>query len=236
MEQYNLVSNKGNLVGLLPVAEQNEYKNYLITSEIVYRMLSRRKDAAELYFSPALIPLTKAMELVLNLVFQRIPFAESNMDDYSKKYYFYNGNKKSSIEFGPCINLLKDSSIIFVNLNSRGDYVLSWGNNRFKVSGRSRFLDLNGYKVITFDRLKAFKGLSILIEPKPKQPAISVAFTNDTEHNRMLFVKGLEYVKNNYRNIVAYKDGISLQTVEDCRKILLQTESLLWILFYIINN
>jgi hypothetical protein len=42
--------------------------------------------------------------------------------------------------------------------------------------------------------------------------------------------------KDNYRNIVAHKDGVSIQAVEDCRNILLQSEYLLWILLYILNG
>lgn len=52
----------------------------------------------------------------------------------------------------------------------------------------------------------------------------------------MLFIKGPEYVKNNYQNVVVHKDSISLQTVDECREILLQTQSLLWILLYAINS
>jgi hypothetical protein len=235
IKEYNLPIARDNLIGSLPLAKQNDCNNFLITSEIVYKMLSSRKDVKELDFSPALIPLTKTLELVLNVIFQRMPFVSSDMDGSSRKYYFEKSQKKKSIELGPCINLLKDSFGINVDFNNDKGYLLSWDKKIFFATGTSRFLALKGDTVISFDRLKAFQGLSILIEPGRKQPAISVAFTSDKEHNRMLFIKGLEYVKNNYRNVVAHKDGVSQQTVEECRKILLQTKNLLWILLYIIN-
>ncbi|HHW49156.1 MAG TPA: hypothetical protein GXX14_11170 [Clostridiaceae bacterium] len=74
-----------------------------------------------------------------------------------------------------------------------------------------------------------------MLQPKPKRPAIKIAFNDDAEFNRMLLTKGLEYVKGNYRNNVAHKNGITPQAVEDCRRILIQSENLLWILLYIMN-
>lgn len=232
IETYNLDVPGNNLINKLPYEERKNCNNFLVTSEIVYKMLSRRADRNKLDFSPALIPLTKALELVLNMVFQKIPFTESSIDEKSREHYFYNGDKKASIELGPCINLLKDSKKIFVKKNKYGNYVLSWRTGF--LEGRSRFAAIHGEQAINFDRLSKFKGLKLMIEQASKH-IITIAFNEDTEFNRMLLIKGLEYVKDNYRNIVAHKDGVSPDEVETCRRILIQSENLLWILLYIIN-
>lgn len=235
IKTYRLDVAGNNLISKLPDEERKECNNFLVTSEIVYRMLSRRSDRDKLDFSPALISLTKALELVLNIVFQKLYITQSNIDKGSWDYYLnkYDGNKKESIELGPCINLLKDGMLIQVIGGGYGKYELSW--KRKFIEGRSRFSAMQGEKAINFNKLSEFKGLKLIIQPKPRKPAIKAAFSDDSEFNRMLLIKGLEYVKDNYRNNVAHKDGISPDAVKDCRRILIQSENLLWILLYIIN-
>lgn len=236
INKYNLNDVPGNnFISKLPYEERNNCNNFLVTSEIVYKMLSRRSDRNKLDFSPALISLTKALELVLNIVFQRLYITKSNIDKNSWDFYLTKqGYKKNSIEFGPCINLLKDSMFISVEKNEYGIYELSWETGF--LQDRSRFSAIRGEQVIRFDRLSKFKGLELLIQPRPKQPPIKIALKeDDTEFNRMLFIKGLEYVKDNYRNNVAHKNRIFPKAVEDCRNILIQSEYLLWILLYVIN-
>ena len=46
-------------------------------------------------------------------------------------------------------------------------------------------------------------------------------------------IKGLEYIKVNYRNVVAHKDGVKLQLRK--REIFYYNLKLLWILIYIID-
>jgi len=235
INKYKLDVPGYNLISKLPDEERKECKMFLVTSEIVFRMLSRRSDRGKLDFSPALISLTKALELVLNIVFQKLYITQSNIDKGSWDYYLnkYDGSKKDSIELGPCINLLKDSMSIQVKSSGYGEYELSW--ERKFIEGMSRFSAMQGEKAIDFNKLSKFMGLKLLIQPRPKKPTIKVAFNDNPEFNRMLLIKGLEYVKDNYRNNVAHKDGISPDAVKDCRRILIQSENLLWILLYIIN-
>ena len=58
--------------------------------------------------------------------------------------------------------------------------------------------------------------------------------TND-DQNRMLLAKALMYVKDHYRNKVAHKDPVPMTKVEECQKILLQSQYLLWICLYILK-
>ncbi|MFW6016738.1 MAG: hypothetical protein ACOCRK_09900, partial [bacterium] len=245
IKKYNLKISQNTLVELLPLKVQSTFNSFLVTSEIVYEVLSNRNDVEELDFSSALIPLTKALELLLNLVFKNMSFALNDIDKFSIYYYFDKGKakRKKTIALGPCINLLKDSHQIDVK-KVKNDYRLSWqirkGKNSFDRKGcpyfknKSRFLAINGDKVINFNRLKMFKGLSMIIQISYNNLA-QVAFTESKEQNRMILIKALEYVLYNYRNKVAHKDGISLQKVNDCREILLQSHNLLWILLYIID-
>lgn len=61
-----------------------------------------------------------------------------------------------------------------------------------------------------------------------------VCFTEDSEQNRLIFIKGLEYIKDNYRNKVAHKDGILIDAAAECRELMIQTQNLLWILMYLL--
>jgi len=49
-----------------------ECKNMMITSEIVYRTLISREDADSLDYSPSMIPLTKVIEYLLNDIYGKI--------------------------------------------------------------------------------------------------------------------------------------------------------------------
>ena len=236
IEKYELGISADELINYFP--NRDKIENFLVTSELVFNTLSIREDKNELDFSPAIISLTKAMELIMNWAFAQMEFERSDIDEASARHYFNdNGDKKESITLGPCINLLKDSSKIIVK-----DSGLEWGS-KFK-SGRgtieSRFEKINknssGKNVYHFDRLNKFKGLKIKINYKKGKDIdeTEVCFTEDSEQNRLIFIKGLEYIKDNYRNKVAHKDGILIDAAAECRELMIQTQNLLWILMYLL--
>lgn len=225
-----------NLMLRLPLAMQADVNNYLVTSEIVYRVLAKRKDRDSLDFSPALIPLTKAMELVFNYIFNRMNiYMYSGMDTETKNSYFKGSNRKASIEFGPGVYLFTDSK--YINVNKNNHEITFTEKNAYSSS--SRFELWGGNEAVNIPELKKFSGLKIRINRWDKSinryEEETATFNNDDKYNRLLYAKGLEYIKNNYRNIVAHKEGVSLQKVEECRELLLQTEHMLWILLFLLK-
>jgi hypothetical protein len=225
-----------NLMLRLPLAMQADVNNYLVTSEIVYRVLAKRKDRDSLDFSPALIPLTKAMELVLNYIFNRMNICMySGIDTETINSYFKGTNRKESIEFGPAVYLFTDSK--YINVKKINEEITFKEKNMYSSS--SRFELWGGNEAVNIPELKKFAGIKIRINrwdnSIQRYEEETATFHNDDKYNRLLYAKGLEYIKNNYRNIVAHKEGVSLQKVEECRELLLQTEHMLWILLFLLK-
>lgn len=234
--QFSLPVPNGSLISLLPIELRQDCLNFIVTSEIVFRMLSKREDRDKLDFSPALISLTKVLELILNYVFKKMDADPSIGVGKDKGYYFNDdGTKKESIEFGACIYLLCDGGINVNNIN--GSISLSWYNNY--IARGSRFDEWGGNRVLDIERLKSFDRIKLKIDKKKNKKVIKTFIAsfsrNDSEYNRMLLAKGLEYIKDNYRNFVAHKDGVSMQSVQECREILLQSRFLLWVLMYLLK-
>lgn len=64
----------------------------------------------------------------------------------------------------------------------------------------------------------------------------SMRFTEDDDTNRMLLALGLDYVREKFRNQIAHKDAVSMMVADECRKVMLSSKYLLWILLAIITE
>lgn len=228
------------LLSKLPHTLEQEIRNYLVTGEIVYRLLSSREDADSLDFSAALIPLTKAVEQILNLIYRRMnvwPFP--GLDPKVKQSYFYDfDQKKPSIEFGPGVWLFKDSKYINVK-NGPNSYWLQpddlYRDSHFKLWDGNRVVDISALRNLGAGRNKKSLRVDGWDRTNRQTYTASIFFTQDDDKNRMLLAKGLEYIRDHHRNIVAHKDPVARTMVEECRDILLMTEDILWILLYILR-
>ena len=228
------------LLSKLPKKLEQEIRNYLVTGEIVYRLLSSREDADSLDFSAALIPLTKAVEQILNLIYRSMnvwPFP--GLDSKVKQSYFnYSNEKKASIEFGPGILLFKDSKYIDVKYGSNSYWLQPhepYQESHFKRWDGNRVVDIAALRNLGAGRNK----MSLRVDGWDRisrQPCtVNIFFTQDDNENRMLLAQGLDYIRVHHRNIVAHKDPVARTMVEECRDILLMTEDILWILLYILK-
>lgn len=217
------------LIQKLPLELRTNVLNYLVTSETVFRILSSRKDADELDFSAALISLTKVVEVILNYIFSKMDVIyDSKMDPTFVKNFFYNGQPKGSIEFGPGIFLLKDSKKIIVE---------SEKDNKLKNTGKfevKHFSLWKGNDVIDISKLKKYQDIDMKVSGYNNKTSV-MHFTNDDIHNRMLLAKALEYIKDNYRNTMAHKDMIKLTKLKEGRELLILTENMIWILLDILK-
>lgn len=228
------------LLSKLPKKLEQEIRNYLVTGEIVYRLLSSREDADSLDFSAALIPLTKAVEQILNLIYRNMnvrPF--HGLDSKVEQNYFMNsGEKKASIEFGPGVWLFKDSKYINVKCGPNS-YCLQpaepYQHSHFKQWNGDHAVDISALRNLGTGQNK----MSLRVDGWDRiarQPCtINISFTQNDDENRMLLAKGLEYIRDHHRNVVAHKDPVARTMVEECRDILLMTEDVLWILLYILK-
>lgn len=224
----------------------DECRNMLITAEIVYKTLSERADSKELDYSPAMIPLTKVVEYLLNQVFNKIkPFINFDNDFRIKNDYRDDNFRrifgdsddsgwkpKDSIELGPCIKMLCNGNI---NLNS---HEVLYESKWFCAHGKNRRQDWHVDNFINWSKLSRFVPEIIQCnafnDPKGKNTK-KFAFSNDVETNRLIFITSLEYVKNAYRNQVAHKNGIDKPKMDECRDNMILAKKLIWILIYIMN-
>ena len=238
IDKYSL-SDIHDLLSTLPIEIKEDCHDLIITSELVYRLLSAREDSDKLDFSAALISLTKCIEILLHEIYKRLKIIEyPDIDNDTKKNYFFNGIKKESVEFGKMIYALGDSKYTKKIINNKGTEELIFGS-RYSKNFESRFKYWRGHEVIEIEKLKRFDGLEFRIHDRkyvnntPVLEEYTSSFSQDSTNNRILLIKALEYVKDNYRNKVAHKDGVSIKSCEDAREILLQTKDLMWILIYL---
>ncbi len=113
---------------------------------------------------------------------------------------------------------------------------MNW-DRRYNVSHFAAWND----NTISISELRRFNDIEVRIDSHSphdsRNQKISVSFSDrDDSYNRMLLVKGLEYIKDHHRNIVAHKESVSKTVCDECREMLLQAEHLLWILLYIMND
>lgn len=214
-------------------AIRDDIYNYLVTSEVVFRMLEGKNDPA-MDFSAALISLTKALELVMNYIYSRM-----NVHNYTtldaglrKEVFDKNGNKKASLTMGPCITLLKDARYINVAPFFHTSTLVE--QSTYSDPHYARW---GGDTVLDIPKLAQFGSIPIHINGY-RNGAVTeevMHFTTDPVFNRRLLAKALEYIKDNYRNPAAHKDILGIDKVRSCHQLLVEGEYLLWILLSIIK-
>lgn len=206
--------------------EEMDVTNYLVTSEIVFQFLETREYSDEVDYSPALIPLTKSLEVVMNHLFHSM---EVQYDERYSNLYFNQSNNtvKQSIELGPAIKLLQSKQYINYDRRNRRLY---FAGNRI---GHSLFEDWNGRNAIDIRKLRRYSDISIKFNDRVRPDVYverELSFGNDDNQNRMLLAKGIDYIRTNYRNIVAHKETVSQTKVTECKALLIQSEKLMWII------
>ena len=220
------------LLQKLPLDIRTKALNYLVTSETVYRMLSARTDVEELDFSAALISLTKVVEIILNYIFSKMDVVDNAaLDSRIRESYFWNNAPKNHIEFGPGIFLFKDAKKIIVK--SETNNILE-NRNEYQLK---HFQLWKGNDVVDISKLKKFQSIDIKVNgfQNGQVTIATIHFKNNDTHNRMLLAKGLEFIKDNYRNVGAHTEMVELPKLEEGRELLILTENMVWILLDILK-
>lgn len=187
-EQYlsNFLGDCWNIINL-------ESQSFLITSEVIYHVM---KDQQELDFSPVMIPMTKALENILNhFLFKRVVdnLTENDIHDTTKfkniriKHGRNAGQILHHVTIGDIIYMFKDRDVVSV-INR---------NHLFKQDVIS-----DPY----FSRDDRFRNGEINLTPQT-------------------FIGKLNLIRDKYRNKVAHKDGISRTTAEECRQFMIFGEA-----------
>lgn len=232
-EQYP--GEKKDLFSTLPDHLRIEIWNYLVTAEMIFRYLKEQNDP-DLDYTPALISLTKALEFVLFEAYKKFDISDLNVDADIKKFTLdKNNNKCSHLELGNLIYLLKDGSrisldksnrTVFYNKNScySTSHFDKWNNGVFNISELAKFTKLD---IIVTDYQKDKEPFAVHFSPKGK--------LDSEKTNRAILARTLEHIKETYRNPAAHKDKMKETAVESCRKLMLETEQILWILLAIID-
>lgn len=217
------------LLGKIPATIRDEFLGELITSEIVSNFLTQQQ-IRNLDFSPAIISLTKALELLLNNIYNRMDIRPAYFcNELQSSFFDRNNVKKENLTLGDCIYLLKDSHFVNYNRYTRRleEAPRPYSPCHFDSCGGNNVLDFSVLKRLSSSEMR-FNGFDGRTRRNTEE---SMHFSpTDTRQNKMLFIKGLEYMRDNYRNKVAHKSVIALTTMEDCRDLMLYGKHLLWIL------
>ena len=205
--------------------------DYLITSEIVYELLRQRTTAVTdkaLDYSPALIPLTKALEYVLNSCFSRMNVHSVRLQDVNTKVYFDKSNNvKQGIELGPCAFLFRTYKHVSV-INGANNI------NYIDQLPKSLFYEWDGDQIFDIGILKKLDHIQMRFETNNVE--VSVPFTSDDMQNLHILFLSILHISNNYRNVVAHKDPVTDVKYTECKNLMIQSENLLWIILNMIKK
>ncbi len=213
-----------NLYYAVSNAVKEDIEKYLVTSKLVYDYLNSLNNSENLDYAPALISLTKAIELILceNL------YKPMKVNMYNKNYINNDVTKPKDKPFG-------------INNEAMGTYVgLIWDRadkNKSKiekVSGKLTVTNPNkhfdfygGNNCLNIPVLKNYKKVDLrlldysLEHYEETETPVIKNFGNDNEENRLLLACSLDYIRAKYRNPVAHKDIIQKTVFEDARNSLL---------------
>lgn len=201
------------LMQKLPEEVRIDVHNYLVTSNVVFRMMENQKDES-MDYSAALISLTKALELVMMHIYTRMDVKPyEGMKQESWKYYFDdNGQPIKTQTLRPCIELLK---------------------------GQARFAAWGGDQVLDLGMLGLFQDISLQVGVDEQgEPKLS-HLRSGKKHigsNMGTLQQALMYVCNNYRNRSAHTDMVTLMQVQECQRLLIDGQKLLWIMLAILKE
>ena len=234
-EKYaNVLGENNDLMNKLEENVRKDVQNYLVTSNMVFKMMRTQhegesRDDKNLDYSAALISMTKALELVMKHIYIKVNhvnkdgkiYQYSGMKDNDWSYYAWwdkktetNVVKIDNQTLQPCINILMDRKRI-----------KAWKIRKvLNLERLKEFGEIQGLDVTTLD---TYKGKEIENYRNQK---------NDPEmHSVSKLRLALGHVCQKYRNGSAHTGVITLVNVEECQKMLITGQNLLWIVLAIMK-
>ena len=234
-EKYaNVLGKNKDLMNKLEENVRKDVQNYLVTSNMVFKMMKTQhegesRDDKNLDYSAALISMTKALELVMKHIYIKVNhvnkggkiYQYSGMKDNDWSYYAWWDKKTETyvvkIEnqtLQPCINILMDRPRIE-----------AWKIGEVLDLGLlKKFKEIQKVNVKTLD---TYTGKEIENYRNQK---------NDPEMHPVSKLRlALGHVCQKYRNGSAHTGVITLVNVEECQKMLITGQNLLWIVLAIMK-
>lgn len=233
VRKYSLNLSQGVLLDRLPLECRNAISECLVTSQYVFDIISTRDFREEVDYSTAVIPLTKAIECFFHQVFEQLKKGgltkevDNVEEEYKKAFWFKDNDKdkmflKKTLEFGSALYLIKKNKSLDIE-----DGSIKW-KGKIKYDFYSK---QNVRQYLKLAKLKSFAEMELPVLVNHHR--LTAKFTNDDEHNRMVLYAALDYIRDEFRNKCAHKDLMSKERAEECRKILLDAQQLLWVLVWL---
>lgn len=213
---------------------RKDVQNYLVTSNMVFKMMKTQhegesRDDKNLDYSAALISMTKALELVMKHIYIKVNgvnkggriYKYTGMTNYDWSHYAYQDKetkkywvKIKNQTLQPCINILQDQ-----------ERIEAWKIKEvLNLELLKKFEEIRDLKVKTLD---TYTGTEIENYRKQK---------NDPEMHPVSKLRlALGHVCQKYRNGSAHTGVITLVNVEECQKMLITGQNLLWIVLAIME-
>jgi len=200
-----------------------------LRSGLIY--FEKMKTYQEIDYAGNIVQMIRCLEVVLTYIYNKLSLPdEIEPNQYNPKgcYYDLNRVKKETLTMGNLAHLFIRKNDKMFSSKSQSSYIIEYGADVIDLSQ------------INVKENPNWSNLSITIEEnkKSKSESKSVTFegTDSLVDISDKIGKALLYVIDSYRNKSAHTGQVQTCTdAEECRKIIMETECLLWILLTILK-
>lgn len=200
-----------------------------LRSGLIY--FEKMKTYQEIDYAGNIVQMIRCLEVVLTYIYNKLSLPdEIGPNQYNPKGCYYEPNrvKKENLTMGNLAHLFIRKNDKMFSSKSESSYIIEYGADVIDLSQ------------INVKENPNWSNLSITIEEnkKSKSESKSVTFegTDSLVDISDKIGKALLYVINSYRNKSAHTGQVQTCTdAEECRKIIMETECLLWILLTILK-
>lgn len=234
----NTVDFKENICRALGENSAEDVMSFLRQSELQMDFQTQLKNIkwqAKIEYTAPLLSLTKALEYIGNLLFkelikdvnaQTVIRTLTNEDEKSdlKKFYMHRNNWADFITLGSFAHLFTNSE--FRSINSH--------RNIQDDNVKNCYEKLDIHKLINEDRIKRLNGKTAYCEEDANGNENEHKFTDDFDENLETLGNAIGFVAKNYRNGAAHSNMTDEEKYNQCRKLMITSEHLLWITLYIL--
>ncbi|MBQ7133811.1 MAG: hypothetical protein IJO20_04880 [Ruminococcus sp.] len=232
-------------------------KTELITSEILFNTLVNYKSwfVYNFDYSPALLPLTKSLEMILGEIIKDIVKENSDANKYISNnlanYYLLDRNNNyvvnndykvilqkqsnndnnflSDFALGALIRFLEPENRAYLNPGQKTVQAHRGANilNHFADWKIGEFFDDRLLSDLKGLELKVGHGSNSFMVP------IDTSVNASPKNNRRILCAALHYIRANYRNKVAHSSFVQRTQYEECKELMMESEKMIWILLYV---
>lgn len=216
---------------------RGQIENELFTSELIASVFrGGMSEETNIDYSVAILPLTKAIELIMNDLFARIEDGDliNGLKLSNKRFFFEKQSKKNHIELGNAAKLFDDINIdidngyTFQNWWNQGDKYVDLSLLARCFTDESFSLPTEEENGISYKHFEGYGKAHEMSELQDKDK------TDDK--NREILMNAMLYIKDRYRNPVAHTASFGSQAFDECKELLISGQKLMWILLAIIKK